>query len=253
MASVPTITFNGSNITTFGGFLVSAPDGWLGGPDVQADVAELVGGVGGVVAETMTVRPRTLVLDLGLYATSLATLRGYEDALNAYQRKDVTVRIADGTNTREIDGRLLLVKMSPRGVPLSLHTTARCTFLCADPYWRATSDTTETINGTPNTLALSSGVVAKWVLTITATTNSITDITITLGPNTLVYTGTIAASQALVIDANDFTVENNGVDALASYTGGFPVLDPRDAPAVSAVKASGSGTLGGSLVYRIRY
>lgn len=226
MAVVPTITFGGTNINTFGTWLQAEADGWLDAPEVKTDVAEHVGGVGGVVAETDAITPRKLVLPVSITATTLSTLRGYEDTLKGYLRTDVVLRFADGANTREITGRLTGVRLRPFKVPLNQRTDGTLTFLCGDPLWRDTSDTTEAITGTPNACALGTGPVSDWVLTITATTNSITDITITLGPHTLTYTGTIVAGTALEIDAEDFTVENNGVDALANYVGGFPRGSP---------------------------
>lgn len=253
MAVVPTITFGGTDINTFGTWLRVGTVGWLDGPEIKVDVSEFTGGVGGVISDTMSIPPRTLSMEISTVGTTLAALRGYEDTLKGYLRQDVTVRFADGTNTREVIGRLRRVDLKPVGIPISPRSDGTLQFLCADPLWRATSSTNEAITGTPNSIALGNAPVSDWVLTITATTNSITDITITLGPNTLTYTGTIAAGQALVIDASDFTVENNGSDDIANYTGGFPLVDPLDSPSVSATKGSGSGTLGGSLVFKARY
>lgn len=253
MASVPTVTFTGTNVNTFGVYLNADVEGWLGAPGQDYATASFVGGIGGVVSRYPTTGPRRLQLPIRLYADAVATRETYEQTLKAYLTKDVTVKLDDGTTAREITGRCVGVTLMPYRVPVSVVSDGVVAFVCADPLWRSTSSTNETINGTPNTLDLGNAPVSDWVLTITATTNSITDITITLGPNTLTWTGTIAAGQALVIDASDFTVENNAVDALATYSGGFPAINPNDAPAVSATKGSGSGTLGGTLVYKKRY
>lgn len=254
MAVVPTVTFNGNNIaTTYGLYLQAGTKGWRGAAPVKVESDDLVGRVGSVLSDTDTIPGHTKVLNVQMTATTLAALDGFEDALLALYRTSVTVRFADGTNTREFIGRLVGVELDPYKIPLSVRMDGRLSFFCADPLWRATSTTNEAITGTPNAIALGTAPVSDWVLTITATTNSITDITITLGPDTLTYTGTIAAGQALVIDASDHTVENNGTDDRANYTGGFPVVDPRDTPSVSASKDSGSGTLGGSLVFYARY
>lgn len=253
MPSVPTLTFDGTNTSTFGVFLNQTPTGWLSAPELTVEEASFGGGVGGVLSRYATTRPRRLVLPIRCYASTVATRETYEQTLKGYLDKDVVVKLDDGTTAREITGRLTSITLTPYRVPVSLVSDGSLTFVCEDPHWRATSSTNETISGTPNTLDLGNAPVVDWVLTITATTNSITDITITLGPNTLTWTGTIAAGQALVIDASAFTVQNNGVDALATYSGGFPQIHPKDAPAVSATKASGSGTLGGSLVYKKRY
>ena len=254
MAAVPTITFGGTNINTFGCYLKPGTTGWLDAPDSRVDAADLVGAVGGVLSDTDSVQMRTLVLDLIVTATAFATHRTNEDTLKGYHRKDVTIRVADGANTREIDGRCTSVKLAPWRVPVSLRSDARVTFLCADPTWRATSSTNETINGTPNSIDLGNAPVSDWILTITATGgSSITDITVTFGPHTLEWTGTIASTKSLVISAADFTVENDGTNAISTYTGGFPPLDPRDSPSVSATKDSGAGTLDGDLDYKKRW
>jgi phage-related protein len=52
---------------------------------------------------------------------------------------------------------------------------------------------------------------------------STTEIPIT---KTLTYTGTLAAGKTLVIDGNDLTVENDGTNDLAHFTGDFPYIFP---------------------------
>ena len=254
MASTPTVTFDGTNINTFGAYLNADVEGWLDAPSQDYATASFVGAIGGVVSRYPTTAPRRLQLPIRVIATAIATRETYEQTLKAYLTKDVVVKLDDGTTAREITGRCVAIPLVPYKVPVTLVSDGSVVFVCSDPLWRATSNTTETINGTPNTCALGNAPVSDWVLTITATTNSITDITITLGPNTLTWTGTISAGQALVIDASAYTVKNNGVDALSTYgSGGFPAINPNDTPAVSATNASGSGTLGGSLVYKKRY
>lgn len=43
---------------------------------------------------------------------------------------------------------------------------------------------------------------------------------------TLTFTGTIAAGKTVCIDGRDFTVLNDGVNAMADFTGDFPVIYP---------------------------
>lgn len=253
MASVPTITFDGTSLATFGCYLNGPADGWLDGSAQGRSVTALVGAMGGAIGSTRSIDVRRLRLPVVIVATTLAALRANEDTLKAYLGALVTVRIADGANTREIDAVVEEVRLRPHVIPVTLRSDGEILLLCADPLWRATTDTTEAITGTPNALSLGTAPIAHWVLSITAVTSSITDITITLGSSTLTWTGTIASGTTLVINASAWTVENAGVGAIASYSGGFPVLDPLTSPSVSATKASGSGTLSGSLVYRRRY
>lgn len=40
------------------------------------------------------------------------------------------------------------------------------------------------------------------------------------------YSGTLAAGKTLIIDANDLTVENDGINDLAHFVGDFPLIGP---------------------------
>lgn len=53
---------------------------------------------------------------------------------------------------------------------------------------------------------------------------------ITLNNQTMKYTGTLSASDVIVIDTENMTVAFNGVNALANYNGVFPMLQPGDNP-----------------------
>lgn len=253
MAVIPTITFGGTDINTFGCYLVTGETGWLDAPTLDVTVLDLGGRHGGVVGRYATTKPRTLVLPVIVTGATLTLIRGYEATLKTYLNDDVLVRINDGVNAYENYGRLVGIKLTPYKVPVSPRSDGQLTFIMADPYWRATSDTTETINGTPNALDLGGAPVSDWVCTITATGGTVIDPVITMGAYTLTFTGTVASGTSLVISAAAYTVLNNAVNAIATYSGGFPTMDPDDSPSVSAVKGSGTGTLGGSLVYRKRY
>lgn len=56
--------------------------------------------------------------------------------------------------------------------------------------------------------------------------NGATDPIITVGNETLKYTGTLTSTDTLIINTADATVEVNGVNALPNYQGGFPKLKP---------------------------
>lgn len=49
---------------------------------------------------------------------------------------------------------------------------------------------------------------------------------ITVGGETLKYIGALSSADTLIIDTGKMTVTFNGVNALASYEGGFPLLEP---------------------------
>jgi len=66
----------------------------------------------------------------------------------------------------------------------------------------------------------------------------VTNPSVTVGGQTLSYTGSLAAGDKVVIDTEKMTVTFNGVNALGSYSGGFPKLQPGD----TEVTAAAGGT-----------
>jgi phage-related protein len=255
MASVPTITFDGTDIITFGAFLNAGPTGWLDAPGYDAAQAMFAGGIGGVISRYPTIRMRTLTLPLRVVANSLADRVTYEGSLKSYQGRNVVVRIADGSTTREITGRCLDVRLTPYRIPNALVSDGSATFLCPDPYWQATTASVLSVSGTETTIPLGTGPVSDWVLEVDT---GITDLTVTIKDgtgatlHTLTWTGTLGSPRTLLWDAGTFTVaQDDGTDELADTTGGFPVLDPADEPTITLTATSGTPT--GELRYRVRY
>jgi len=68
---------------------------------------------------------------------------------------------------------------------------------------------------------------------------STTEIPATL---TFTYTGTLAAGKSLVIDGTDLTVENDGTNDLAHFTGDFPRIFP-GANTITYTDSEGSRTM----------
>lgn len=62
--------------------------------------------------------------------------------------------------------------------------------------------------------------VTNAILQVTAGSAAITALTIRIGASELVWTGTLAAGQQLLIDAGSYRVTNNGVDAYAGLSFG---------------------------------
>lgn len=247
------LTLDGTDLSTKGMWATGVPADWLSPPRLGRASHRIPGSPRGYLSSVPEIPARRMRVPLRVFdsAFSLTTIRANEEWLKTKLGEEIPLQVAAaGISTRVIRGRLDEVRLVPRATWETPAVDLEIELTCEDGTWKATSDTTETINGTPNALALGSAPVSDWVLTITATTNSITDITITLGTHTLTWLGTIAASKALVIDAGACTVKNDGVNAIGTYAGGFPLLRPTASPSVSAVKASGSGTLGGSLVYQ---
>ena len=46
------------------------------------------------------------------------------------------------------------------------------------------------------------------------------------GTITFAFSDTLAPGQSVIIDTNDFTVKNNGINDIASFSGEFPIISP---------------------------
>ena len=145
MASTPTVTFDGTNINTFGAYLNADVEGWLDAPSQDYATASFVGAIGGVVSRYPTTAPRRLRLPIRVIATAIATRETYEQSLKAYLTKDVVVKLDDGTTAREITGRCVAIPLVPYKVPVTLVSDGSIVFVCSDPPWRAPTSTTATI------------------------------------------------------------------------------------------------------------
>lgn len=246
------LTLDGTDLSTKGIHASGVPSDWRSPPRfnrISHRVPTSPRGYGAVVADIPARRLR-IPFSVTDSALSLTTIRAAEDWLLTKQGSLVSLQVAaSGISTRIIRGYLDEVRITPKATWETPGSSLEIELTCDDATWKATSNTSESINGTPNALSLGTAPVADWVLTITATGGSLVGVTVTLGGDTLVFTGTIASGKSLVVNSEACTVLNDGVNAFAEWSGGFPILLPAGAPAVSAVKGSGAGTLGGSLVY----
>jgi len=75
------------------------------------------------------------------------------------------------------------------------------------------------------------------LITIYANGGDVTNPSFTVGGVTATYTGTIPNGEMLTIDTEKLTVELEGENAIANYTGGFPMLQPGG----TEVTVSGNG------------
>lgn len=66
----------------------------------------------------------------------------------------------------------------------------------------------------------------------------VTNPSVQVSGSTLTYTGSLADGDTLAIDTGTMTVKFNGVNAVASYSGGYPKLQPGD----TVVMAAAAGT-----------
>ena len=91
-------------------------------------------------------------------------------------------------------------------------------FKMANPYITSNSDNTQSGNGT-----LTNAGNVETPLIISAS-GPLTNPSMIIGVNTLLYTGTISTGQTLVIDTENMTVELDGLNVIQNYTGEFPML-----------------------------
>jgi len=92
-------------------------------------------------------------------------------------------------------------------------------------YSVAESTFSKTVTTAPETITYAGTYKALPVITITATSD-MTNPSITVEDKTLIYTGTLAAGQSLVINCETYQATITGVNALGSVSGDWPVLYP---------------------------
>jgi len=124
-------------------------------------------------------------------------------------------------------------------------------FNVPEPFEIATQKTrhSETISSSPTTFTVSTNAgnaPATPIITITNNSSNISSLTLencTTG-QVFSYVGTIATGEALVVDTDLLTVENNGVEDVANFTGDFDmVLFPESTEILVTGLASGTITL----------
>lgn len=134
---------------------------------------------------------------------------------------------------RLIQGHLSDIKIDMKAVLKVMEFDLK--YSCPEPFFRDINKTRSAndISTSPAsfTVTNSGNVLARPVITISATGGSITSLTLenlTSGQK-LSYSGTISTGTALVIDTVNLTVENDGTGDLANFTGDTDMhLDPGD-------------------------
>jgi hypothetical protein len=159
------------------------------------------------------------------YANTKATLGTKFYALRSLVgTRDKLYRTPDSTSSQEwVYARLINMSASRDGhsqlaVPYSM------TFAIFGPVWNGTSHTTTAALGTePSTVVAvyngGNAPVRTPIITITASTNDITSVTIAAnGESSISWAGTLASGNDLVIDCGAGTVRNDGADAYSGVT-----------------------------------
>lgn len=166
----------------------------------------------------LTVRGETVQSDFATMKTAYYKLRGL------YGKRDKLYRKPDGTTATEwVNARLVGIQAQRDGDrQLAVPYTLR--FQVYSPVWNGTSVVTSAALGTEPTteIALYNGgnaAVRNPVITITASTNAITNVTLSANSETsLSWAGTLASAKSLVIDCGARTIRNDGADAYSGVT-----------------------------------
>ncbi|HET9134710.1 MAG TPA: hypothetical protein VFN90_10420 [Gemmatimonadales bacterium] len=246
-----TMSIDGTDLATQGIYASGTFRDWLSSPRFRRASVRSPGSAIGSVSAISETEDRVLLVPLrvdGNPASSLSAIRTAEDWLKAKVDSLITFRMADGVNTREIAGYLDRVDLEPMH---ALPTPAvRCTIevTCPDVHWKATSQTSVSLNGTPAALAYGTAPVEDWVLVVSG---AFTNLTLTLAGQVMTWTGSRTAGQTLTIDAGRGMVyDNTNANQFSGIAGAFPILPA--AAATGAITYT-SGTPTATLTYYRRY
>lgn len=160
-------------------------------------------------------------------ANTFATIASKVQAIRALVGTRSTLyRRADGsTNSQSATARLANISMSRNG-DQQLSVPYTLSFLVYSPCWSGSSVTATCALGTEPTTEIAlynagDAQVRTPIITITASTNAITDVTISAGGETSIsWSGTLGAGNDLVIDCGAQRVTNSAADAYSGITFG---------------------------------
>lgn len=199
--------------------------------------------------------PRSLLLDVVIYGTSIADLKTKLDNVVKVLRTGAESRLVlDGDPSRLYKARFK--GKSKRELWGNINWTGTLEFACPDPLAYSTAETssdfnidadpkivTETVGGTTFTRPI-------WTLTAGET---LTDVTIKLENQItgeeLQWTGSLNSADTLEIDCRYWTVKKNGASSM-TISGSFPRL----AVGANPIKVTGLSTTGSlNIRYRTAY
>jgi hypothetical protein len=254
-----THSLNGTDLATHKIYVSGNSETWHSSPKFARAAASSPGRLRRYFAALDAASARPFVFPFGINAFNVTDRQTEADWIKGFLRQSVTYQYSDGVTTRQLVGIMTDVSLTPVGGQANA-TVLRGTFTIdpEEPLWRATSDTVLGPLGNSDTpIVLGNAPCEDWVLAITVSGGSdprTFTITIKNGGgttlHTLTWTGSLS-SNTLTISALAQSVKNNVTDAIATFSGGFPVLDPKDSPTIRVVASSGTAT--GSLTHRKRY
>lgn len=254
-----TLYLNGTDLSTHKIYASAPFSGLRSAPATSRARASMPGRLKSYLSRVDTVAGAMLRVPIRLDAYNVTDRQTEEDWIKGYLRQSVTFKWTDGVTTREIVGTLEAVELTPTTNQVNgTNLSGSLLFDCPYAAWQATSDTTlGSLGNSDTSIVMGNAPCEDWSLAITVAAGSdprTITVTIKNGSgttlNTLAWTGTIGAN-TLTISALLGSVKNNTTDTTSAYTGGFPVIDPKDSPTIRV--ASSSGTATGVLTHRKRY
>ena len=253
-----TVYLNGTDLSSHKIAIFEPTESWRSGPSISRAIVGVPGRLKSYLSRLDQVGSRTFELPFTMVTTTVTERQTEEDWLKQYLRQSVTFKFDDGVTARELVGTLTAVRLVPIVHANNIQMKGSLTLVCPYAAWQATSDTTlGSLGNSDTTIVLGNAPCEDWSLAITVSGGSdprTITVTIKNGSGTTLYTlawtGTIGAN-TLTISALLGSVKNNTTDTTSAYTGGFPVIDPKDSPTIRV--ASSSGTATGVLTHRKRY
>jgi len=170
------------------------------------------------VPYTITIRGEEIANTLATLATKFRALRPLVG------KRDKLYRSLDGTSATEWAYARLVAMQAQRDGETQLATPYTMRFEIYSSVWNGTSVVTSAALGTEPTTEIAvynsgNADVRTPVITITAATGAITNVTLTAnGETSLSWAGTLASGNDLVIDCGAGTVRNDGTDAYSGVT-----------------------------------
>lgn len=248
---------------------ITGLDGYLS-PDAPARELVALADTAAIVGTTVTVSPRTITVTVDVATAALLDRQTMLDALARQLRGRLLLRTADRPD-RELSVVCQGITLTFYDTPLTVVAcSVGMTLVAADPVWSdleplayalSTSRTACPL-GTATvapTITLYGGVVVNPILIVRAASGEET--------GRLTLTGSLAANDALVIDAGAQTMARYVAGVLQTgptagltwlTSGTFPLLDPTDGDAAQAAwpsieLAASSGTPTGVVTYNRRW
>lgn len=245
------LTLDGTDLSTKGIYASGVPSEWRSPPRLGRASHRMPGSAYGYLSPTADIPARVMRIPLrvdGNPVADLTAIRSAEDWLTTKLGSLIPLQVAAaGISTRSISGYLDHVQLTPKATWETPSSDLEIELTCADATWKATSDTSKVLSGTPAALTVGTAPIEDWVLTIVG---AFTDLTLTLAGVTATWTGSWPGTYDLIIKGVGQVVDSNGDNQFDAWVGEFATLP---ASSITGAAAFASGAPTATLVYRLRY